>query len=424
MTYTPGRARRRALVKLGTLAGTAQVVASLSNVIVGVIIARELGGVVLGQFSFLFVVLILFVAVQTAWVGDGLAVLPKNERMRRGLEATQWLHVLAALLIAPFAAVMVVHLRVEIAVLFGLATAAWEIEEFTRRALMARLAFGRQLIADGSYLVISTGGLVVFILAGTLSLGSVLFVIFLAAIGSALIGLLLLPSSDRLRIPRLRTDGISDVARFGAWRAAQSGSGYLAQASFRYCVILSGSLAVLGSLEAARIIVAPLFILFAAANNVLLPAFARRSRPIGARAVLHGAGVLLATSVVYAGVVIVGSRLAAEVLYANAVDVPRAALFAWLAVAGSVAIVTPYSAAAVAREESRLVFYARLLGASFGLVLAVAIAISGHPLFAPAGLALGNLLSAAILYHADNAAEKVRNVGTAFPNTTSVVEQQ
>jgi O-antigen/teichoic acid export membrane protein len=395
------------VVKSGLFGGGAQAVSSLSNALMVVVVAHELGAATLGQFGFLFMLLTLFVAVQTAWVGDSLVVLDRaDERVRRGIATTQWLHVLGALVLGPIIAVVTTGVDAQTAALFGVLTAAWELEEFGRRALMARLEFGRQLAADSSYLVISLSALLAFHVANRLDLATVLTAMLFGAIGSFVLEMFLVPRNERLLLPSLTLDGLVDVAQFGIWRAAQSGTGYVGQTAYRYAVIAFGSLALLGSIEAARLIAAPLFTILGAANNVLLPIFARTSRSLSVHRVGIVASALVGICVLYGGVVAVTFGSTVHVVIGDKVHVPHSSVVAWFALAVAAAVATPVTVSWVARGASRVVFQARAVGTLLGLLVSVGCCVAGAVLVSPLGLAFGSLINAALLGRVGSADRK------------------
>jgi O-antigen/teichoic acid export membrane protein len=385
-------------LRKGAVGGIAQAVASVSNVLVAVVVARELGAAALGQFSFLFLIMTLFVAVQTSWVGDSLSVLIRSdEATRRGISSTQWLHALAALLLAPAVALGLSNVDLRIAILFGVLTAVWELEEFGRRALMARLEFGRQFVADSSYLVLSFGALIGIDLLRGIDLFLVLLAMLVGAVGSFAFEMLLLPPGERLHLPRWRSDGIAQVARFGIWRAAQGATGYLGQTGYRYAVVAFGSFALLGSLEAARLMIAPLFTLLAAMMNVLLPMFARNNERQDSRRMAVVAAALVGACVLYVAVLVAVFPDAKHLLIGSKIDVSHTALAAWFAMAVTAAIFTPFSVAWVARGASKVVFRARVVGTAAGVAVACSCCFVGVSLISPIGLAFGNLVSTVFL---------------------------
>jgi O-antigen/teichoic acid export membrane protein len=391
----PG-ATRSFVVRAAVLAAGAQAVSSLGTVVVAVLVARALGPRGLGEFGLLFVLLTTFVSMQTAWVGDALVVLARDTRMRRAIGTSQWGHMTVALVAGPPIAFLLLRVSIAAALLFGLATAAWELEEYTRRALMAEMAFARQLFADLSYLVISCAAVAGLMAVHHLYLASAFGAMATASLFSAAFGMRLVVPSRRLRFEFSDTRALVEVARFGIWRAAQSATGYVSQVGFRYCVIAFSSLAVLGSAEAARILIAPLFVVLAAANNFLLPFFAThwpRRRPM-----LLAVGILCAVCLAYTVTVTAVAGALGGALYDGAVTAPSSALLAWGLVAVSVAVTTPLVAAAVAGAHSRAVFDARAAGAVAGIAFAAIACAAGQALLAPAGLAVGNLLSVVLLY--------------------------
>jgi O-antigen/teichoic acid export membrane protein len=386
---------RRRVARLAGSAGAAQVVSSLSNALIAIVVAREAGQTALGQFGLLFVVLTLFVAVQTAWVGDALTVLERDPVTERGLAATQWAHAAAGLVLAPVVAALTVHTSLGTSILFGVLVAAWEMEELGRRALMSRLAFGGQLLSDGTYLAVSLGVAVALGAATRLSLALVLVAMLAGALAATVVAFVLLPVDDLRLLVRPGTDGVGRIASFGIWRAAQSGSGYLVQLAVRYSVVVAASTAVLGAVEAARIIVSPAFIVLASASNVLLPVFARSRLSRGATSL--AAGILVGGSILYGAIAFAARRPLSDLLYGHGIQAPASATLAWIAAAVGAALATPYLARAVAEGKSRGVFVARTVGGVVAITVAVAVAAAGSPRLTPAALGVGTLLTVAVL---------------------------
>lgn len=387
------------LARKGLLGGGAQGLSSLSNAGVAAVVAHELGARSLGQFGLLFTVMSLFVAAQTAWVGDSLVVMDTTDAtVRRGIVSSQWLHSLVVVLIAPVIAFMTAGVSASTALEFGLLTALWQLEEYGRRALMARLEFGRQLIGDATYLVVTFGAVFAAIAAKHLDLRTILGAMLLGSLVSYLVEMRLLPAESRLSAPRLTRAGLADVSRFGVWRSAQTTTGYIGQAAFRYVVIGFGSFAALGSIEAARLMVAPLLTLLAASANVLLP-FITRAGDEAKRLRIAGVtiAVLLAVSAVYGAILVIGRRVFTSIITGGNVPVSAAATSGWLLAAAATAIATPLSLVWLARKRSRVVFVSRVLGAVAGFAAALVACLVGAVSEAPFGLAFGNAVSAAML---------------------------
>jgi len=385
---------RLRLLRRGVGATAAQGFYSLSNLVVGITVARSLGAAALGHFAFLFTLLTAFVAVQTAWVGDSLTVLDRNDpTVRRGLATTQWANCLVGALAGGSIAYLAGGVGVLSAVVFATLVAAWELEEFGRRTFMARLEFWKQAANDGSYLVLVAVALLAYQQLFGLTLAGTLVCMSAASLAAFVLGAAALPSEERLGLPRFSVAGLRDVARFGAWRGAQGAAGYASQVAVRSLVIVLASAAAMGQLEAARLVVAPLFTITAAAASLTLAGFARSGagrtdRSASNVRLLHVAlSGLVAFSALYGAVILAFPGFFVHLLAGNGFEPKRLVLAGWLLLATSIAIATPLSSLALVRGRVAGVFWSRLGGSAAGLGIAAAVLVASRPSLVP--LALG-----------------------------------
>ena len=189
--------------------------------------ARSLGAAALGHFAFLFTLLTAFVAVQSAWVGDSLTVLDRNDpTLKRGLATTQWAHCLVGGVAGGAIAYLAGGIGVASAVVFGTLVVAWELEEFGRRVFMARLEFWKQAGNDGSYLVLVAVALLAYRQLLGLTLAGTLGCMAAASLAAFVLGVASLPPSSAWVFRDLTGAAYtgSRVSVLGAARRARQGT--------------------------------------------------------------------------------------------------------------------------------------------------------------------------------------------------------
>jgi O-antigen/teichoic acid export membrane protein len=385
----------------------AQSVNSLSNLMVAIVVARTLGPSGLGHFALLFTLLLTLLALQSAWVGDSLTVLDRLEpRIRRGIANSQWIHMLVGMLVGGFLAYDFGGIGVVGTVVFAAMVGTWELEEYGRRMFMARLEFWKQAANDGSYLVITAACLIACAALATITLTAILCCMTIGAFGAFLLGVIWLPPEERLHRPSLTTTGLHEVSRYGFWRGAQSGSGYASQVIVRTLVIGLASATVLGQIEAARLVVAPLFTFAGALTNVTLASFARSvkaKRPVSSLigVTIIGCGAIC---VVYGAFVFAVPGFLTHFLVGARFHTDTTALAGWLLVAMAVALSTPFTSLALVIARSSAVFRLRLIGSLVEVVLTVAVLAALRPSLMPACLAAGTALSGVLVWRLARAA--------------------
>ncbi len=379
------------------LALAAQGVSSVANLMIAIAAARLLGPTDFGRFTFFFTVMLFVVAMQTVCVGDSMTVLDRREpSIARGLAQVQGTFMLlGSVLAAAVAGVTVSASGVEIAAL-ALLVAAWQAEEYTRRALMANRAYGRQVLADLTYF----GATGISMVAADRVGHSVLSILIAMSVGATCafaVGQALLPAEDRLMWPRLRSwSGTRTVLAYGSWRAGQAGTGYVSQLGVRYGVIALASAAALGNLEAARLAIAPVFTALAASTNVLLPSFAAirgEGRAVFKRTLLRYTLLLSAATLVVAAVLLPFHGRLVSLLAGPEFDANLGASLSWLVLALVLAVTGPVSTAATVAIPSFEVFRWRTIGSAVGLACALLLVATVGAGWAPLGLAVALLVS-------------------------------
>lgn len=396
----------RASLALGGVVG--QSANSLSNLVVAVLVARMLGLAALGEYAFVFSLLLTFVAMQTGWVGDSLVVLGRGEaKLRRGISLTQVLFcgfggitggAILALGRGPTG---------DAALAFGVLVVLWQLEEYTRRALMARLAYWRQALCDASYGLVAATSLLASATMGERDLSTALWCMCLGAAVATVLGFVAISPEDRLRpsdlrgSPREKWESLRAVASFGGWRAAQMGASQGTQTLVRVLVLWMASSAALGTLEAARLVTAPLFMLLTASTNMTLPLFTRaRARGVAslARIVRWFSLALAAVAVIYGGAVLILAAAATHLLVGADKPVARMAIAAWVVAGVAWGYSNSFAEATLASGASAEIFRLRLAGCMLTVVCALgALLLGTSPSFVPASVAAGALFAATLI---------------------------
>ncbi|WP_232295117.1 O-antigen ligase family protein [Parafrankia sp. EUN1f] len=360
--------------------------------------ARALGADRFGALVLLVSCLVLCTALYTAFVGDALTVLGRDDPAVRGaVLVAHGVLVTSAAVVGFGVAVGLAGLGPGVGAAYAGLIVLWLHEELGRRALMAGLSFWKLAANDAGYVAVT---LLTLTAAGAAGMTvSLLMVIFAMGAGASFaIGLALgqLPVAQ-LRPARPTPGLVRDVAAFAVWRSLQAGLTPALLFTARVLISAVAGRGVLGQVEAARLMVAPAQTVVAAAGNVLLPAFAADGATSARRARRASAALIGATVLVGAvALLLVGPF--ADLVVGPGVEVPRTAVLAWSAYCCALAAGLPAATALVARRRTRTVFLAWLGDALVGVTLVVVILAAGHPVAVPVGLAVARLGSALCLH--------------------------
>jgi O-antigen/teichoic acid export membrane protein len=378
---------------------TSQSINSVSSLVISVLVAHLLGPSAFGAFTFVFTLLLLFGALQTSWVGDGLAVLDRTDpALRLGLGNSQWGHMVIGSLIGVIAATLFAQISAPSALLFGLLIFAWEAREFSRRTFMARVELGRLAIADGIYMLVTLATIGSLAVTDHLTLASVLGAMCAGTLCSIAVSHLLTAGHERLRLPVLSFEGMMVVAQFGFWRGAQTAIGYASQVGAQALVIAAASAAVMGEIAAGRILVAPLFTLILAVMSMTLVSVARAARE--GRPLPKPTESLWLWTISFLFIGLISLALAeplTRLVVGDEFDVNRLAIFGWITFALATALNIPSTALVLALGGSRTVFNSRLLAAVLSIGLTIVAVLFGSYSVMPLCMAAGMLLSAVML---------------------------
>jgi O-antigen/teichoic acid export membrane protein len=382
----------------------AQGVASISNIVVTLFVARTLGAEELGRFSLVFAVLALATAIQSAWVGDALVVLgPAAESAARW-----WQHVLSAFSVVLSAGVLAWTGRFSLAELaaYLVLCAAWLYEEFGRQWFMAHLRFVAQGINDAMYLVAVTALLAVVHVVGGLSLLAVLWSIAGAAAVAVIAGQAAIPHDARVwRRPAPGRD-LRAYSNYGTWRAVQAATGALGTVATRSLIVSGLGLRPLGNLELGRTILAPAVTVLTGIGNVLLPVASAKSRADERSSFRRLTVLVTAGAVLYGVVVVIWAPFFVRLLGGPGFQVSRTVLIGWAVAAATIALTQSVSIRALVDLPSRRVLVLRTAGTLTSLALVGLAAYAGWTAAVPFAIAAGTLLSGVLLHSALRQREK------------------
>jgi O-antigen/teichoic acid export membrane protein len=358
-----------------------QAVTAGCSFLLQIVAAHRLGVAGLGGYALCVALLVTATALYTGWVGDSLTVLDRQQpRIRPALVASA----LTAWLVSAVVGVGVVLLlgvgSTETALIFAALVVAWLAEETGRRLLMARLEMWSLVLNDVTYAVATLLALVVLTRTGTrLTLGTLLGAMGIGAVAAVLMAVLQLPRAEwgTLR-PGIR--GLPELSSFAAWRSLQATLRPASLLLVRVLVANLTSLAVVGLLEAARLVLAPAQTVINGAGNFLLPSFAVAERwgtGIGRHLAERAVRVLVVVTVLVGLLAAAFRAPLGNLLTGGGIPLSAACIVGWAAYLATWAATLPFVAELVARRRSRDVFVARLVDSVVGLTLAAGALILG-----------------------------------------------
>lgn len=380
-----------------------QLIVAGSSLLLSLIALGELGAAGLGVFSLLFAILITINSIQTGWIGDSLTVLDRfDPGVRRALFQSQWAAVGLTAVVGYVLSLQIEGIDATVATMFAIACVTWALEETCRRILIARREFWALVINDASFAVGSFSLVGAVIVTGNdITIESMILALIAGAVVATGVAVIQLPRVELLRGP-LAASRLREVASFAAWRSIQVGLRPATMAIVRAVVATTASLAALGQLEAARLLIAPVLTVVNGAGVYLLPTYAEqvkrrlRFRPTVARAML----VVTLIAVLYGATALLFREAFVDRLTDGTTPVSTTAVIAWMLFAGAFGLGIPVGSAMVALGHSRRTFVIRAIDAGVGIAAASMLAVSGHVDAVPAGLAVGAFLGAALLMRA------------------------
>ena len=379
-----------------------QAIVAGSSLLLQLIALRQLGAEGLGRFALLFGILVTVNSVQSGWLGDSLTVLDRfDPGIRRALVRSQFVIIGVVFTVTTLLALPVGGVGSSTALLFGIASTAWVIEETMRRLLIARREFNKLVVNDAAFAAGSFGLIgFVAISGGRFELETLVLALLAGAVLAIAVGAIQLPSSELSR-GLLGSSRMRDVASFAVWRAAQVGLRPGSQALVRTIIVGFASYEALGQLESARLLIAPALTVINGAGVYLLPTYSAQAK--AARRFSPAVPLAMATvgliAAAYGTAAILLRQPLTDLLTDGSATITVTALLAWTAYSIGFGAGVPAGNAVVARGRSRIAFTTRIIDASVGIVAAGVLAATGNVDAAPFGLALGTVVGAALLLH-------------------------
>lgn len=385
-----------------TGAVTAQFSQAAASFLLSVAGLRTLSTADFGVLALLLGVMVVATALMTGFVGDSLTILNRqDDRVRAALEL--WGAFIAVLLVV-FGIIfgkVTGLLSLTDAGLFGLALAAFTIEDCARRLLMASLRFWSVVVTDLSYF----GVLVAVLLVARTTQGHLVLADFLVAlvIGQALatvVGVVLLPGAER-RIVGWAQPALRTVAAFGAWRALQQSLRPGLLTLVRLLVVLVAGRTALGHLEAARVYMSPGLLLAQGAGGFLLASYAA-DRHLHRRAAVKGADrtalTLVGISAALSLVLVLCLPALGDLVSGDETSIAVLATVAWGFYAAGAATGMPYTSLASVRSPQRTVVGLRVVDVIISLSLAAVVLGLFHatPSVVPFAMGVGIFIGAGL----------------------------
>ena len=380
----------------------AQLAQALASLVLSIAAARSLGADGLGVYGLISGGLVLATAIATGLVGDSLTVLERGVlHVRAGLQSVGLGCAVLAGVVGAGVCWVAGLLEWQTALMFGLASTAFILEEFFRRLLMASLRFWSVTAVDLSTLAATVVALVVAASVASLDMFQILFALFLSQIVGIIVAICFLPSSER-HISHWRGGDVSGVLRFGGWRAAQQAVRPAMLTAMRIFVVVVAGTFAFGELEAARVYTAPtllivngiggfLFATYAAKKEQPLSALIRHADvgAIGMFAAVIGAGAVAAVLLPWAGDIVTGGDFPISMI----------AVLGWIVYSATAGFLMPYGSLAAVTGMHVKVFTLRLLESvvSLGAVAFVLYVLDASPSWVPVAMAVGPGLLAVVI---------------------------
>lgn len=394
--------RHRAVASPAIAAALAQLTQAAGSFMLQVVAAHALGAKGLGVVSLCLGVMILATAVTSGLVGDSLTVLDRHEpSVRAALQGMTLIMAAGSSTVGALALGLTGILDGPQAVAFGLATAAFQLEEVLRRVLMASLRFWTLLVVDGAAVVSTLSVLALLAATGDIEVGSFLVAIAVGQCVGIVVALLVIPVPERRLVPFV-APAFREVLSFGGWRGAQVALTPLGLTAGRLVVLSATGAVALGEVEAARVLGAPALLIVQGLGSYLLSTYARDrgvSLAVLRRRARRASVAMAAIAVAVGACVAALASVIAPAVIGRSIDVDVVTVIGWSVFAAATATMQPFTSLAVARGHQRAVLVVRCLDVAVGVgLLAVALGVlSTSVSLTPYILALGPVLGGVLV---------------------------
>lgn len=369
-----------------------------------IVAAWTLGAVGLGLISLSLGVIVLTTALASGMIGDSLVILDRsNPKIRGALQGWALLIVGASAVVAGVAMGFTV-LTPGQALLFGAALAAFQIEELVRRVFMGLMQFWKLVILDSAAVFVALGIITATALLGGITVGSFFAALLVGQLVGIAVGVAMLPSIERTWAP-IKGSEFRTVGAFGSWRGAQVAVPQLMMTLSRILVTAFAGGAMLGLVEGARILVAPVLLTVQGLGAYLLSSYVR-DKALGVvrlrRRAWRASSMLMGAALVVGALVVVLAGPLGHLISGPDFSIERLTVIGWVAYVIASASLQPFASLAAVLGRQRRVFLCRLLDAASTLLLLTAVLAAGvpaawTPFILAAGLAFGGILVRAIV---------------------------
>jgi O-antigen/teichoic acid export membrane protein len=324
----------------------AQFTQALTSLALGMVAVRVLDAAGFGRYSLIISTLLVMTGLTTGLVGDSLTVLDRHQpHVRYALQVTALGSALLCAAVVGSAGIGFGWFPVTVAPVVALAVLSFLLEDVMRRALMANSRFVAVLVVDVTYAVTAGAVLLSAWQMDRLGLAGIFLAMILGQCVASVVAVLLLPGSDRYLVGRGR-GGLRPLLAFGGWRAIQGVIGPTRLWAARLMVAAVVGLAAVGTLEANRMLVAPVMLGVQGVGSAILVSYTRtfRADPKAlVRSADRDALVLVTGSVMAVGVILVSAPALGRILLGSTDLVNRPAILGWGLVAVGIAGSIPFT---------------------------------------------------------------------------------
>lgn len=393
----------------------AQFTQALASLALSMVAVRALDPAGFGQYSLVISTLLVMTGLTTGLVGDSLTVLDRHQPdLRYALQVTA---LGAALLCAVLVASLGIGLgwfTTQAAPVVLLAVLSFLLEDVLRRTLMASFRFAAVLLVDLSYAVVAAAVLIAAWSFDVLGLAMIFLAMAIGQFVAIIVAVALLPTQDRYLVRRSR-GGMRTVLSFGGWRASLGVIGPARQWGARVIVAGAAGLAAVGTLEANRMLVAPVLLAVQGLGSAILVTYSKEYRVDPGRlmrsadrdALVLFFGAILAVLAILPAAPVLGQFLLGST---ELVD-PRA-IIGWGLVAVGIAGSLPFATLTSVAGVPRTVVGIRVIDLILSLVGVWALMATTDPeqtyVWAPA--VLGLVVCATALLQRNRSAHRIREV--------------
>jgi O-antigen/teichoic acid export membrane protein len=394
MVNALGLPRRRGGGATGAVG--AQLAQALASLVLSIAAARSLGADGLGIYGLISGGLVLATAIATGLVGDSLTVLDRHVlRHRAGLQIVGCSCALLAGIVGAAVCSAAGLLTWQESLLFGVGSAAFILEEFLRRLLMASLRFWSVMVVDLTCLGATICWLGFAAAFGALDMFQILLALLVSQIVAMVVAVHLLPHSELELAPWRRGD-VTSVFQFGGWRAAQQAVRPAMLTAMRILVVVATGTVVFGKLEAARVYTAPTLLIVNGIGGYLFATYAAKKREPAAALVRHadlGALALFVSVLVAGGIAAMLLPWGGSIVTGAKFSIDGIAVFGWVLYAAAAGLLMPYGTLAAVTGMHVRVFALRVIETVISLtaVAVVVFPLHASPSWVPATMAIGTV---------------------------------